>query len=95
MVIQEVLGVFGSANRMEHARRSSQAEKVSEVVRGTFIRNLQRALRDHRYYAVRVRQPFLLTKGLASRTSIFGAIAGDRLRSSQQKGARQPYPLTD
>ena len=46
MVMQEVLGVFGSANRMEHARRSSQAEKVSEVVRGTFIRNLQRALRD-------------------------------------------------
>lgn len=32
MVIQEVLGIFGSANRMEHARSSFQAEKVSEVV---------------------------------------------------------------
>jgi 16S rRNA C1402 N4-methylase RsmH len=46
MVIQEVLRVFGSANRMEPARRSFQAVKVGEVVRGTFIRNLQRALRD-------------------------------------------------
>ena len=46
MVIQEVLGVFGSANCMEYARRSFQAEKASKVGRGTFIRNLQRALRD-------------------------------------------------
>ena len=46
MVIQEVLGVFGSANRMEHARRSFQPEKANEVVRGTSIRHLQRALPD-------------------------------------------------
>ncbi len=31
---------------MEHARRSFQLEKANEVVRGTFIRNLQRALPD-------------------------------------------------
>jgi hypothetical protein len=46
MVIQEVPGTFASANCMEYARRSFQVEKASEVVRGTFIGNLQRALRD-------------------------------------------------
>lgn len=51
---------------------------------------------DHRYYAVRLRQPFVTDgyKGSASRTSILGAIAGDRVRGWQQKGGGQPYPLT-